>query len=438
MNAGKKSDFLLFIDGVISTDKEMLEEMVGVMNLKDNVGIVTPIIYEREDRDNVWSAGVKINLLTGRIILRKGRNTGRYDNVEKVQAASGVMLVKRELIEKIGGFDEKYYATYEDLDFCLNAKRFGYVTCYTPHAIAYLDMNNYIKEGKSMFFKWSYLVARNRIYLLGKHGTDFGMFLLCTPFHLVSFLLGDGSNRVDTLKDYIMGVKDGLIKELLIKRMLIHIFYSRIFVLKMSLGGKKASILDVGCGNGELMEMLNRDRVWKVDGIDAYAIDAGLARTTGVYSKVLVGDIRDVKKYVKGKKYDIVFCSQVLEHLEKKDALKLIGDLEKIGNKIVLATPLGFLEKDEPYMGEGDNPYQAHRSAWSVGDYESRGYKVYGSGVKFLFGDDGILAKSRNVHKIFSLLGQFIALLLASFVFYNPKYSTGALAIKRIKVAQSF
>lgn len=44
------------------------------------------------------------------------------------------ILVKRELIEKIGGLDEQYFLYYEETDFCLKAKRAGYGCWYVPES----------------------------------------------------------------------------------------------------------------------------------------------------------------------------------------------------------------------------------------------------------------------------------------------------------------
>lgn len=44
------------------------------------------------------------------------------------------ILVRRELIEKVGGLDEKYFLYYEETDFCMKAKRAGYSIWYVPES----------------------------------------------------------------------------------------------------------------------------------------------------------------------------------------------------------------------------------------------------------------------------------------------------------------
>jgi len=46
-------------------------------------------------------------------------------------------LVKREVIERIGLFDEDYHIYLEDIDFCLRARRAGFKIVFTPDALSW-------------------------------------------------------------------------------------------------------------------------------------------------------------------------------------------------------------------------------------------------------------------------------------------------------------
>ena len=50
-----------------------------------------------------------------------------------VLAVTGAcMYIKRELIDRIGLFDEAYPMAYEDVDYCLRAWQAGFEVCYAP------------------------------------------------------------------------------------------------------------------------------------------------------------------------------------------------------------------------------------------------------------------------------------------------------------------
>jgi len=53
-------------------------------------------------------------------------------NMTVVTAAC--LMMRKELFEKIGGFDEKYRVTYNDVDLCLRLHSKGYQNLYTPYA----------------------------------------------------------------------------------------------------------------------------------------------------------------------------------------------------------------------------------------------------------------------------------------------------------------
>lgn len=58
--------------------------------------------------------------------------TGQPIEVEAVYGAA--MMIKKELLEKIGGFDERYFLFFEDLDLCRKIGKLGLKIIYYPRA----------------------------------------------------------------------------------------------------------------------------------------------------------------------------------------------------------------------------------------------------------------------------------------------------------------
>ncbi len=63
---------------------------------------------------------------------------GQYDRVEEVFYGVGaVLLLKKSVWHKIGGFDERYFTTAEDVDWSWRARIAGYKIVYVPQGVAY-------------------------------------------------------------------------------------------------------------------------------------------------------------------------------------------------------------------------------------------------------------------------------------------------------------
>ena len=65
------------------------------------------------------------------------------DSARAVDWVTGAFVgFRRELFDKVGGFDEDYFMYYEDVDFCLRARRAGFESYFLPSAKA-VHLNPY-------------------------------------------------------------------------------------------------------------------------------------------------------------------------------------------------------------------------------------------------------------------------------------------------------
>ncbi len=81
----------------------------------------------------------------------------------------------------------------------------------------------------------------------------------------------------------------------------------------------------------------------EVVGIDIFKSYLDEAKGKGVYQELILGDVRHLP--LKDKSFDVVICMEVLEHLEKVDGEKLLGELERVAKRqVLLSTPVGKYE----------------------------------------------------------------------------------------------
>lgn len=187
------------------------------------------------------------------------------------------------------------------------------------------------------------------------------------------------------------------------------------------------TILDLGCGDGELTRSIHRNG-WEITGVDIFKDSLKKAETTGVYKKLIRGDIEKVAvDFVKrGRKFDVVLFSQVIEHISRKKGERLLQILEKLAKRrIIIGTPNGFMTQPEVFIG--DNPHQHHHSGWEIDDFKKRGYKVIGVGIWFLWSEAGW---GRTQNKFLYFLIHIPSYLFAPIAYFFPNLAAGILAIK--------
>jgi GT2 family glycosyltransferase len=63
---------------------------------------------------------------------------GEHDELIHVRETPAVtaacLLIRRDLFERVGGFDERYPVTHNDVDLCQRVRAAGYRVVVTPHA----------------------------------------------------------------------------------------------------------------------------------------------------------------------------------------------------------------------------------------------------------------------------------------------------------------
>ncbi len=171
------AEFALLLNNDTLVDKNLITELVRVAESDSKIGIVVPKIYfakgfefhknryKKEDLGNVfWYAG---GLMDWKNIIGHHRGVdevdkGQYKKEEETEIATGCcMLIKKNVFEKIGFLDEKYFLYYEDSDFSQRAKKSGFTIVYAPKGI--LWHKNAGSAGGSGSSLQDYYITRNRL-----------------------------------------------------------------------------------------------------------------------------------------------------------------------------------------------------------------------------------------------------------------------------------
>jgi GT2 family glycosyltransferase len=145
-----------------------------------------PTDYTLTVPERIRSTAVSLEQNTGSIVFFSGMgrdrgtyvkdneaffepDTGKYAQVEEVFAGCGAsLLLKREMLSKVGDFEDDFFMYYEDTDLCWRARLLGWNVLYAPDAIV-----RHIHCGTTQ--EWSpsflYLTERNRLAMILKNGS---------------------------------------------------------------------------------------------------------------------------------------------------------------------------------------------------------------------------------------------------------------------------
>jgi len=138
-----------------------------------------------------------------------------------------------------------------------------------------------------------------------------------------------------------------------------------------------ASVLDVGCGFGmwgflcrtylDVFQERFRPEDWQVriDGLELF--DPYIqAHQRALYTSIRIADIRAAAETLD--EYDLIIAGDVIEHLDKDDAERVLDVLyAKARRALLVNIPLGETGWEHPE--NHGNPGELHRSAWSVEDF---------------------------------------------------------------------
>lgn len=188
------ADYIFLLNNDTVVDKDALRYMVNLAESDEYIGIVGPKIYFLDRPEIIQAAGTYISPLTGRIKVRGAgeRDDGRYSGAEEMGYASAcALLIKRQVVEEIGFLDTDYFHGFEDIDWCLRARRAGYKIMYAPQAKVWHKLAASSGGFDSPFYV--YYQVRNRLLLIKKRFSPavwpfclalFGLSLLRRTLHL--------------------------------------------------------------------------------------------------------------------------------------------------------------------------------------------------------------------------------------------------------------
>ncbi len=190
---GASVDYILFMTHEVTMEPTCVERMLAESQLQHTV-LTGPSLHL--PGGSVWSNGGRVTVLGSAthvrtVSRRRGKSVSWLDGA--------CMLARRDAVEAIGGFDERYFLYWEDVDFSMAMAAKGDVVV-VPQAVAYQSPS----ADAPMYY-----YSRNRLLLWRKYGRLLRA-VGSVPGILAYAVVRRGRGHRGDVGQALRGIRDGL------------------------------------------------------------------------------------------------------------------------------------------------------------------------------------------------------------------------------------
>jgi GT2 family glycosyltransferase/glycosyltransferase involved in cell wall biosynthesis len=179
-----QGEWIAVFNNDTTIEPDAIKLMLEAGRMHPQVGAVAAQMRFADRRDVLNSAGLELDRLgiaADRLVGTRVQEHGARMPYEVFGATGGAAIFRRAMLDHVGGFDESYFAFFEDADLAWRAHSHGWRALYAPAAVVYHHHSATAQHGSPAKL---YLVGRNRVRTLAKNATV-GMLLVNGPWMLV-------------------------------------------------------------------------------------------------------------------------------------------------------------------------------------------------------------------------------------------------------------
>lgn len=170
-----KTPFYVLLNSDVEVTPGWLGPLVEAMEADEKIASIQPKIrafHEKESFEYAGASGGYMDALgypfcRGRVFDVAEKDEGQYDSPEEVAWATGACcLIRKSVTDRVGLFEERYFAHMEEIDFCWRVRNFGYTVKVEPKSVVYHVGGGTLKKTNP---RKTYLNARNSLITMFKN-----------------------------------------------------------------------------------------------------------------------------------------------------------------------------------------------------------------------------------------------------------------------------
>ena len=180
----QKADYVFLVNNDTEFAIDLVEKLIKTAERDDSIGIVGPAVFDLKNKKSLQEMGMAIDKFGYALALK---NLSDKDCVFFVSGCA--IMIKSELISRMGFFDESYFMFAEDLDLCWRSRLAGYRIIVNENARIYHASGGSISGGvvKSSRYRTNsqrvFLREKNTVRTLMKN-YDFSNLIKIVPFYV--------------------------------------------------------------------------------------------------------------------------------------------------------------------------------------------------------------------------------------------------------------
>lgn len=163
----RNSAYVLLLNNDTVVAPDFLRQMVRFAETDLKIGVVGPTIYYAEAGNTIWSAGGRLDRRNGLTLL------DGMDEVDQGQFGEGprqvdfvtgcALLAKTSVVKEVGKLDGRFFAYFEENEWCIRITQAGYKIFHLPDAKIWHKISPERREHTPQVY---YYMTRNRLLFL--------------------------------------------------------------------------------------------------------------------------------------------------------------------------------------------------------------------------------------------------------------------------------
>ena len=131
-----RSRYVALINNDAIAEPDWLENLVGPMEARPEVGMAASKMVYDHDPTTIDRVGDSYSIMGAGVLRGRGAPANLFSKQEKIfGACAGAAVYRKEMLDRIGLFDEDFFLINEDVDLSFRAQLAGYQCLFVPEAI---------------------------------------------------------------------------------------------------------------------------------------------------------------------------------------------------------------------------------------------------------------------------------------------------------------